>query len=379
MAPFGAVTRISSAMVAPSRNMQCVCVAPSAAVDSDTHRLNPASAGPATAVPNWNDGSCPSEPAPTSVARTAAEIPRSVPLPRDHRRSGRGRHLHVAVASWERRGGSLRPRDRSRLRHRRPRCRRRARPDRLDAPLRDHVCEQPVGLAESMVGGGDDGIDQAHVDPGPCEQRRQLRPREVDVADEHDGDAAVLRGPEQLDGFGHRLERVGLQVEFGGEPGRRDRPSRAASGPDLVEGALRCRDLGVRLDLGAVRGSSPASSSARRASDRALPRPTFGLPASLANTAGVTCAGRSSRSARRMKRSLGVATGRVTTVSKTSDVTRSTSPARSSVSAIRYTSSPSLPRWDSPMRSYRSSASSAFGERHAGGRRRPPLDRAGPR
>ena len=102
--PCGAVTCISSAIVAPSRSMQWVWAAPNSVVESETHRLNPASTGPATAAPNWKDGSCPSGPASTSVARTAAEIPRSVPLAQDHARNGAGGSVtcrySVGTSTW---------------------------------------------------------------------------------------------------------------------------------------------------------------------------------------------------------------------------------------------------------------------------------------
>ncbi len=40
----------------------------------------------------------------------------------------------------------------------------------------DGLCEQAVRLAEPMVGGADDLVDEAHVDAGSCEQLRQLLP-----------------------------------------------------------------------------------------------------------------------------------------------------------------------------------------------------------
>ena len=125
-----------------------------------------------------------------------------------------------------------------------------------------------MGLAESMVGGGDHAVDQTHVDSGSFEHRRQLRPREVDVADEHNGNVEALRGAEQFDGFGDRPQCAGFQVELCGDPGRRVDPAEWHQRPDLVERALGCRDLGVCGISMAPGGSSLERSSVRRASDR---------------------------------------------------------------------------------------------------------------
>ena len=120
---------------------------------------------------------------------------------------------------------------------------------RRDPAFGDDVRQQPLGLAEPPVGGGDDVVDEVHVDAGGGEQRRQLRPREIDVADQNDGDRGVACGPEQVDGGGDRPERSRLQFEFGREACFGRDPRLGHQRPDLREGALGRGDLGVTLDV----------------------------------------------------------------------------------------------------------------------------------